>query len=256
MQKIRYLQRFILFSMLCLVFLPALPSVALAKSQSVPVNLPIGILLRSNQTIDYLNARLLPGDVVLKVTSGNLKDLQPLTKIRNAQTMIGFPKGYSGDPSKILAEAKAKRIRMVGYDLEGTLSEQEKMKRERKLYQAAKKQGLFFMFNPGHRDLERNYQSYAPYTDAFLFGSQGYQHLNNYAQIVAEKVAQFKKAKPGIQVWVQVSVNPPGDRERTAEEVLADIQAIAGVADGIFIYYEPERWSVVQAVLDQIRPPR
>ena len=256
MKKIRYLQGFVLFLMLSVLFLPATPSLALAKSQTAPLNLPIGLLLRSNQMIDYFNARLLPGDVVLKVTSGNSKDLQPLTKIRVAQKMIGFPKTYSGDPSKILAEAKSKGILMVGYDLEGSLTVQEKVKRERQLYQAARRQGLTFMFNPGHRDLERNYKSYAPYTNAFLFGSQGYQHLDNYAQIVAQKVAQFKQAKPGIQVWVQVSVNPPGDPNRSAQKVLADIQAIAPVADGIFIYYNPERWAVVQAILNEIRPPR
>lgn len=229
--------------------------VAWAKDQFASLDIPIGLLLRSNQAIDDLNARLLPNDVVLKVTNGNLKDLQPLVKIRNARKMIGFSKNYRGDPSKILAEAKAKGIQLVGYDLEGSLSVSEKVNRERQMYQAAKRQGLFFMFSPGHRDLEKNYHSYAPYAHAFLFGSQGYQHLPNYAQIVADKVAQFKQANPNLQVWVQVSVNPPGDRERTAEEVLADINAIAGVADGIFIYYEPERWQVVQAILDQIRPP-
>lgn len=256
MKAMRVLQGFVLFMMLSLLFLPATPSLALAKSQAAPLNLPIGLLLRSNQMIDSLNARLLPGDVVLKVTSGNLKDLQPLTKIRTAQKMIGFSKAYSSNPSKILAMAKSKGILMVGYDLEGSLTVQEKVKRQKQLYRAAQRQGLFFMFNPGHRDLERNYKRYAPYTDAFLFGSQGYQHLDNYAQIVAGKVAQFKQAKPGIQVWVQVSVNPPGDPNRSAQKVLADIQAIAPLADGIFIYYDPKRWAVVQALLDEIRPPR
>lgn len=73
---------------------------------------------------------------------------------------------------------------------------------------------------------------------------------------MTDLVAAIRQARPGLKVWVQVSVNPVENPQITAQEVLEDIYQIANIADGILIYYEPERWEVARQVIEQIRPSK
>lgn len=230
------------------------------QSGAEPLNVPIGVVMRgvAEGEIEFLNQHLLQDDLVLRAMFRNEADLEILDQITACQKGLGLPASFEGDPSSLLAQAKAKGILLVAYDLEGHLglSVEEILAREAMMYNAVSQQNLTFMFGTRQRAIERHYQEFASYTDALVVQTQHYQTLADYEVIVTDLVADIRQAKPGLMVWVQVSVNPVENPQITAQEVLEDIYQIANTADGIFIYYEPERWEVARQVIEQIRPSK
>jgi len=230
------------------------------QSGAEPLGVPIGLVVRGivEEEIEFLNQHLLQDDLVLRAMFRNEADLEILDQITACQKGLGLPASFEGDPSPLLALAKAKGIILVAYDLEGHLglSVDEILAREEMMYNAVSQQNLTFMFGTRQRAIERHYQEFASYTDALVVQTQHYQTLEDYEVIVTDLVAAIRQAKPGLMVWVQVSVNPVENPQITAQEVLEDIYQIADTADGIFIYYEPERWEVARQVIEQIRPSK
>ena len=228
------------------------------QSGAEPLDVPIGLVMRSvaEGEIEFLNQRLLPDDLVLRLMFRDEVDLEILDQITASQKGLGLRASFEGDPSPLLALAKAKGITVVAYDLEGHLglSAEETLAREETMYNAVRQQNLTFMFGTRQRLIERYYQKFASYTDVLVVQAQHYQTLADYKVIVTDLVAAIRQARPGLKVWVQVSVNPVENPQITAQEVLEDIYQIADIADGIFIYYEPERWEVARQVIEQIRP--
>ena len=224
------------------------------------LDVPIGLVIRgvAEGEIEFLNQHLLQDDLVLRAMFRNEADLEILDQITACQKGLGLPASFEGDPSPLLAQAKAKGILLVAYDLEGHLglSVEEILAREAMMYNAVSQQNLTFMFGTRQRAIERHYQEFASFTDVLVVQTQHYQTLADYEVIVTDLVADIRQAKPGLMVWVQVSVNPVENPQITAQEVLEDIYQIANIADGILIYYEPERWEVARQVIEQIRPSK
>lgn len=225
-----------------------------------PLDVPVGLVLRgpAENEIEFLNQRLRPDDLVLQALFSDQIDLTLLEQITACQKGLGLPASFEGDPSPILAETKSRGILLVAYDLEGHLglSIDEIVSREEAMYQIASQHGLTFMFGTRQRAIERHYEEFVSHTDALVLQTQHYQMLSNYQAIVTNLVEDIRQTKPELMIWVQVSVNPDENPQITAEEVLEDIYQIKDIADGIFIYYEPERWEVARQVLEQIRPPK
>ncbi len=233
-----------------------------SSQQNPPVNdlqnVPIGLVLRgpAENEIEFLNQHLLENDLVLQGLFRGESDLALLDQITACQRGVGLPANFEGDPSPLLAQAKAKGILLVAYDLEGHLglSIDEIVARQEAMYGIVSRYDLTFMFGTRMRAIERHYEAFVPYTDAIVVQAQNYQGRDDYQTLVTDLVNAIREAKPGIMVWVQVSVNPTENPQITAQEVLEDIYQITEVADGIFIYYEPERWQVARQVIEQLRP--
>ncbi len=60
-------------------------------------------------------------------------------------------------------------------------------------------------------------------------------------------------SNPNVEVWVQVSVNPPGNPHITADQVVSRIMEISGMVDGIWIYYHKSRWAIAKEVVEKLR---
>jgi hypothetical protein len=119
----------------------------------------------------------------------------------------------------------------------------------------AHKHGKMLVMLPGFKLMSANWSDYprmAAYADVWLIQSQRLQvHPPGlaYRQEVERVIKQIQTGNPDVSIWVQISVTP-GKQVLSAEEVLAYRQAIADLADGVFIYdaQDPNRPETLEAI--------
>jgi hypothetical protein len=153
-----------------------------------------------------------------------------------------------------LTLAKSNAIDMVSYNLEGQLTQAQLVTGESDVYAQVKAAGFPFMFGPMVTHLVKYYDDFAKNADAIIIQSQRMQVNENYEQNVKDLITKLKAANPDVQVWVQISIVPPPDRNVAVETVLKEIASIADAVDGLFLFYTVERWDAVVTILNAIRP--
>jgi hypothetical protein len=143
---------------------------------------------------------------------------------------------------------------MISYNLEGQLTLEQLVAGESSVYDQVRAAGFPFMFGPTVANLLRYYTDFANNADAIIIQSQRMQVSADYGTNVLDLITKIKAANPNIQVWVQISVVPPPDRNVPVETVMQEIASIADSVDGLFLYYTIERWDAVKEIITALRP--
>lgn len=187
--------------------------------------------------------------------------------------------GEGVDPEATMNSAVSAGIKMVMANLEQITDISALLAREASDYQLAKSKGLTFIFAPMGTTLKQ-YYSYNDFAmlknaDMIFYQTQIMQdnatllgttdpsaQITQYASIVKDLIHQMRPYIPQRKVWVQVSVNPPQNRNTTADRVIQYIDSItdgsADSPDEIQIFYKytdyPEQIPVLKQVIEHYRP--
>jgi hypothetical protein len=157
------------------------------------------------------------------------------------------------DVEATVSEAMALGITVLGYNLEQALPKEDLVRKEVELHSIAAENDLLYVFGPTLLKLERFYDDFARHADVILLQSQRYQTTTEYEERVEGLIEKLRSANPEVQVWVQVSVNPPANRHITPAEVISDIKLIADSADLIWIYFVPRTAPTMEEVIRRLR---
>ncbi|MDO8551300.1 MAG: hypothetical protein Q7S03_01290 [bacterium] len=187
--------------------------------------------------------------------------------------------GEGADPEATMNSAVSAGIKMVMANFEQTTDINALLAKEASDYQLAKSKGLTFIFAPMGTTLKQ-YYSYNDYAllknaDIIFYQTQIMQdnatllgttdpsvQIIQYAAIIKDLIHQMRPYVPQRKVWVQVSVNPPQNRNITADRVIQYIDSItdgsADSPDEIQIFYKytdyPEQIPVLKQVVEHYRP--
>ena len=214
------------------------------------LNTPIGVGIANPENIDFLNSRLKSHDII--AVRPHL--IAYLNMVETGRKTLVFGNFYYENASQIIKDAKSLGAVIIGFNLEGPFTKEEMLNKEKAVYQIVKAYNLTYMFGPTVNQLQKNYKDYVKYTDIIIIQSQRFQLEENYRAIIEEIASNIRKANPNVEVWVQVSVNPPMNRYITAEEVVRNILDIADFVDGVWIFYTAQRWNVAKEVISVLRP--
>ena len=158
--------------------------------------------------------------------------------------------------SNRVIQAKEAGAEIIVYNLEADISKEELISKEKEVYQLAKENEMIFIFIPRLIVLEQHYKDFVQHTDVIGIQTQNYMTLENYEEIVEDRIDKIREANPYVEVLIQVSVNPPNNRYITAGKVIDHINVIKDKADEIDIWYDqsrPDRVSVMEKVFKNFR---
>ncbi len=212
-------------------------------------SIPLGVGVWDSVTLDFLNKALGPNDIIAYRPQNEGLMSAPTT----ARKMLVFGDQDYGQAATLIQDAKTMGAALIGFNLEGQLTREELLEKAREVGKLVKEADLRYMFGPKVADLEKYFPALSRIANILLFQSQNFQTQPNYKQTLGMAIARIKKMNPNVRVWVQVSVNPPGNRTLTVEQVLKNIAAVADMADGIFLFYNPTRWDVAKDVIIKLR---
>src|SRR5262249_12797930 len=124
-------------------------------------------------------------------------------------------------------------------------------------------QGMTFIWGGTGRSLASCYTQILPYSDVAYYQTEYLQFSDpTYAADVHSLIQNIRNAYPGMPVYAQVSVNPPGNTTPTAAEVEAEIDSLMdgspGQPDQIDLFYsgtgvDPTRVQVAEQVIQHYR---
>ena len=212
--------------------------------------MPLGVGLQDASQLRLINQKLIAGDHV----SAHSEQLALLSKVQNADLVFILRGAEFADAARLIGEAKKVGVRLVGFNLEGPLGAEELASKEKAVADVVHAAGMTFLFAPTARSLQTGYKSFVGPADAIMVQSQHYETASDYRQTVSALIAKLKAAKPGLKVWVQVTVNPPGDRNIAVDEVLQRVGDLHGIADGVFVFWAPFRRAAGEVVVARLRP--
>ena len=218
--------------------------------QPTRLPLPIGVMALDEAKLSYFNQCLEPEDQIMFPA----EHADAMAKVAKAQKGIMIRGQEFAKAEQIIASGKEKGASHAAFNLEGPIPVAEIVRQQQAVYTLARKAGMSYTFAPTVVNLRQYYKDFVPHADILVLQSQRYQTDADYKELVTGLIANIKKANPRVRVWVQVSVNPPGNRDISAAAVLRCIHDIAGTADGICLFYHPTRWATLQAVMTQLRP--
>lgn len=215
------------------------------------LEIPLGIGIWDADNVAFFNRYAREQDVI----AARLPFMDLLNDVEIGQKMLvlGPRDEEATDISSVIAEAKAKGVTMLGYNLETALPKEELTSKEKEMQATASEDGLLYAFAPTLRKLSNHYDDFARHADIIVLQSQRFQTTKEYEERVEELIGRIRSASPETQVWVQVSVNPPEKRDVTPDEVIGDIQCVADQADLIWIFFAPKRASVMEEVFERLR---
>lgn len=209
----------------------------------------LGFKVNDAKQVDFFNLYALPQDTI----SAGIKtvDLLKEAKTKNKSLI------YGGEitTEEAIAAAKTNGISLIFLNQEHTRSAEDLAKKEKEAYTKIKAAGLKFGFVPTGRMLAANYQSFVYEADIIGYQTQSIQTEANYEQTVSDLIAKMKALNPRLEIWVQVSVNPPGDRTISADKVINSIRSLSGTTNNIKIFFnqESDRYAVMQEVFKTTR---
>lgn len=213
-------------------------------------DLSIGLGVDRSPDLAFLNEKFRENDIAMVRD----RNAEVSKEIKKAKRCLVIGSKAAAQASDLSEKVKRFGINQLGYNLEGKLTYEELVNGEKKVLGLARELGLEYIFGPGVRQLEKYYKDFALYADIIVLQSQRYQTNADYQQTVTNLIAKIRMANPRVKVWVQVSVNPPGDRGISVERVKQNINSIKDSVDGIFIFYIPSRWPQVKELISWLRP--
>jgi hypothetical protein len=215
------------------------------------VDLPIGIGIYEAENVRVFNKYSTEQDVIAVRPPflDLLKDVE-----RGQKKVVFAPRDEPlTDVQSVVEEAKSLGVTILGYNLEQALPKEELVGKEIEMQTVAASNDVGYVFGPTLLKLERFYDDFARYSDVILLQSQHYQTKAEYEEKVEGLIEKIRLSNPGVQVWVQLSVNPPANRQISADEVISDMLLIADKADLIWIYYVPKTAHVMEEVFMKLR---
>jgi hypothetical protein len=223
---------------------------ALVKT-SETLDIPIGIGIYDAAEISFFNQYALEHDVIAvrQQIIGLLDDIKTGQKM----LVVGPKDETSSDLELIITEAKEKGATILGYNLETALEKEDLITREQRMGKIASEQDMTYAFGPTLRKLMNYHSDFASNADIIILQSQRFQTSNDYEQKVEDLIAKTKSSNPEVKVWVQVSVNPPENRNITAKEVIQNINSISDKADLVWIFFAPGRAALMEEVFKELR---
>lgn len=187
-----------------------------------------------------------------------------LTHVKTPHKSLTY--GKIEDTQLTISLAKENGIEAIDFNREKTNDCTVLIQEEQLAYQEVHQAGRIFYFVPTGKMLQKCYQQYPQLlqnTDAIIYQTEAIQGVDqNYTQTVHTLIQNIKQMKPGIPVWVQVSVNPPSNRNLDAQSVITTIQSLedgsTGAPDGIQIFAieqskDPSRFQVLEQVVKSFR---
>lgn len=211
------------------------------------------------QTLDFWNQYALPTDFA----QSREENISYLIKIHLLMKALEFLD--VSDTQHAISLAKANGINALFFNKEKTQDCLLLLTDETTAVNQIKQAGLQFIFVPTGFMMRKCYQQYPKMimqTDSIIYQTESIQGVDqSYATDVKTMVQNIKKIKPGIPVWVQVSVNPPENRSLDAQSVISTINSIedgtSGNPEGIQIFYDlhdnPDRISTMEQVVKAFR---
>jgi len=209
----------------------------------------LGFKVASAEQVEFFNQYSQPQDTI----AVGIKEVGLLKNAKTQNKSLIYGGEISTDEA--IAAAKANNIQVIFFNKEKTRSAEELAQAEKEAYGKVKAAGLTFGFAPTGRMLAAYYQSFVYDADIIGYQTQSIQTEPNYDQTVKDLIGKMKALNPKIEVWAQVSVNPPGDRTITADKVITNINSLAGVVDQIKIFFnqQPDRVAVMEEVFKNAR---
>ncbi len=222
------------------------------SNNSGQLSIPIGIGVVTPEVLAIWNTYALESDMV----SVSFRQPDFLNSARTKNKSIVYLELSATNDALHLAQQHGANT--VGFNLETTNDCTELIRQEQAAYQQVKPTGIRLVFGPTGRMLTRCIASnpeIAQQADILVFQTQGLQMQDNYAEEVMATVHAIRSVNPQVGIWAQVSVNPPGSRTVTAEEVIQSIRSIQSSVDSIsiFIHPTPDRLVVLEQVLKTLR---
>lgn len=229
---------------------PVLLPTGASSPPGIRLDAPLSLGLLQGADFEFLAEHLRSDDYVVV----HIKNLKSLDSVPGKKRLLILTPEDVQNMSNTLALAESNHIDMLSFNLEGQLTQEQLVAGESAVYEQVKAASFPFMFGPMVTHLVRYYEDFAKHADAIIIQSQRMQVNDNYAKNVKDLIANIKGANPDIQVWVQISVVPPPDRNVPVETVLQEIASIADSVDGLFLYYTVERWDAVKEIILALRP--
>lgn len=230
--------------------IPGLPSKTPTPSfKNNTRQVSLGFRVASTEQVDFFNQYAQPQDTI----AVGIKEVGLLKNAKTQNKSLVYGGEVSTDEA--IAVAKANGIRIIFFNKEGTRSAEELAQAEKEAYKKTKEAGLTFGFAPTGRMLAVYYRDFVYNADIVGYQTQSIQTEPNYDQTVKDLIDKMKALNPRLEIWAQVSVNPPDDRAITADKVIANIHALVGVADQIKIFFnqQPDRVAVMKEVFKNAR---
>lgn len=233
----------------------ASPTLTIAAATPIPtieaLDIPLGIGIYNADNVEVFNKYAREQDVI----AARPPFMYLLDEVERGQKKLVFaPRDEPlTDIQSIISEAKSLGVTIIGYNLEMAVPRDDLIRREAEMQVVASRNDVLYVFGPTLLKLEKFYDDFARHADVILLQSQHYQTTEEYEERVEDLIEKIRFTNPEVQVWVQVSVNPPTNRQITPEEVISDIQLITDRADLIWIYYVPKTASVMEEVFKRLR---
>lgn len=215
------------------------------------LDIPLGIGIFDSDNVDFFNRYAREDDVI----SARPPYMNLLNDVEIGQKMLNFnPRDEPvTDAGSIISKAKAMGVVILGYNLEMALSREELISKEIEVQSLASENDLLYAFGPTILKLLKYYDDLARHADVLVLQSQRFQTTEDYEERVEGLIGSIKSVRPGVQVWVVVSVNPPEKYNATPDEVISDIQLIADTADLVWINFNPKAAPAMEEVFKRLR---
>jgi hypothetical protein len=220
------------------------------SAPSIRLDAPLSLGLLEGVDYDFLQQHLRSDDYVVV----HVRNVKSLDRVSGTKRLLILTPEDVKNMQRTLALAESQDIDMISYNLEGQLTVEDLVAGSSSVYEQVKDAGIPFMFGPTLNHLARYYADLAPHADAIIIQSQRMQTSDDYGENVKELIANLKAANPDLEVWVQISIVPPPDREVPVETVLKEIESIADSVDGLFLFYTMDRWDEVKEIITAVRP--
>ncbi|HDM67148.1 MAG TPA: alpha/beta hydrolase, partial [Thermoplasmatales archaeon] len=220
------------------------------ETMEMSFDTPIGLGVGDESHLEFLNERLREEDIL--AVKPHLMSL--LDEIKTGRKTLVFNANYYSEVEDLIEEALEKNVEIIGYNLEGPYTIDEMIEQERRVYNLTREHGLLFMFGPTLHAIMKNYEVFTQYTDMILVQVQSLQTMNDFRSRVERIIDNISTVNPDVEIWIQLSINPPGNRNLTVDEFLEDIYEVEDLVDGIWIFYLNSRWSDVKEILGELRP--
>lgn len=211
---------------------------------------PVGIGVVDESHLEFLNERM--KDVDILAVKPHLMNL--LDEIIVGRKTLVFGADYYSEVEDLIENAVENDVEIIGYNLEGPYAVEEMIAQEKTVYNLTKQHNLLFMFGPTLTKLIKYYEEFVKYTDIILIQAQHLQTMEDFRVELEEIIHRISAVNPDIGIWVQLSLNPPENRNLSAEEFINDMEEVADLADGIWIFYYDSKWPILMEVLNEIRP--
>jgi hypothetical protein len=212
--------------------------------------LPLSIAILSKATADYFNQIARPDDIAaIPTTAVNPSQVLPL--ISAGQIKMGYASWAEAEQE---LDGLLGQIDIVSYNPEHwnltPIEEQQNLVATvQQAADFAHARGLVFMVAPDLLFAEQQLAEIAPYAD--VIGLQG-QELQGDPQTFETRMTNLinvaRASNPNVEIHVQV-----GATHGTAEEMLAAIETISDIIDGIAVWSAPETLDILQEFVSLIR---